>query len=509
MANQSDELLELLGNPETTIDKILEHPSLNGALRCSSDKLLEFIRKPESMTRLVDLVLTDEHIGNVKLARSAINVLAPQSMALQTLLRSNTILIARLHDFCTRKCSNPKSTGYFSRIMETLVKGSHGLILQHFPELSEFLMDNISDIALRDLFVNLCADFPQKFHLSSELLIHLIDKINNENGFYVVSALRKFALSKIPMPDETKVILDSEEYIDKLFQIVMKPEASPLICTLTFRLLLLLSSFDKFKNVVDKYRDQYQYKEDCSLPFSIKVLGKIDQNLILKLFDKESCTSLISAIYEAFLKKNPEEMWTIIQGTNLLEKIKEYINSLSEHKGEGHIIDLAISIGKQFPDKVGADFTSLVDNTLIPRLKQREEMYGGNINLSDDDTFDDDDDFLSKDIDDDIDFGRNGSYGEDDSYDDSDDVDSYDGGNENDYSNEEVTANTHEDKNSSDDSLDNVLIQEKPDSTTTAKDSENNEPEQKENIKPDTDLNESNNSPKPANNIEEEDFQLG
>ncbi|OHT05653.1 hypothetical protein TRFO_05750 [Tritrichomonas foetus] len=307
-----DPIETLLEREDVTIVDVLDEDSLSIAMRNSSQKLVDFFKREEIMDELLNWALTELYVDHpkfMKFSRASISIFTCVTVNFQKMLHENDQFLIRLRQFQMLNPASPRICGHFQRIIETLVIGTGGDILVFFPELSDFLIENIANVGLRDLFVFLVTKYRIQFHADVEMFQKLInqigfetnnDNIDNYNSCYcIISAIRAILSQK----EEYFILFDTKEIFDRLFLLAVYPKTHPLLATGIYRLFPYLKRAKNYYPAMLKYRDMYEFRDDISLPYAIETFMLIDGKILLKIFDKNSCTYLIDAICKAFMNK--------------------------------------------------------------------------------------------------------------------------------------------------------------------------------------------------------------
>lgn len=373
-----DKINELLEKDDVKLEEILEQDSLSCSIRNSSNqKLFSYLKKPDVIEELVKWALTEDyrdHPKYLKLANSAVTVFTNSKLFQQIALENETFL-NMIQNFINTTPQSSRVCGHFNRIINSIILGTKGDFIEKLNNLQSFLINNITDMALKDLFVFLSTEFSESFSFNTELLIHLVKSINYDNCLFVVSTIREI----IYIDTTLKKFFDSEELIDHLFKIAIETSKSrPLLATELFRLLKNFKELSYYIHVLKKYVDTYEYQDNFSLPYAISIFNKLTPEMFDLFFDPKSCTMLTEAIYESFTNKTIDEQLELTKSAHLFDRI---ISNFPKSKTKARFSDLAILLAnnfKEIPD-IDQGFIQFVENDVKEHLKIRQSEYGGKI----------------------------------------------------------------------------------------------------------------------------------
>lgn len=385
-APRIDKVNELLKKENVSLIEILEQDSISSSVRNSSNKdLFDFLSRNENMEELLKWALTDEykdHKRYAKIANAAVTIFS-SSKPFQQIILENPIFLDKIKQFTTSKPPSSRTCGHYLRIIESIANGTKGDILTQLTNFPDFLINNITDMALKDLFVLMATEFTEPFGFSTDLLIKLVSKINDENCLFIVSAIRDIIRNN----NEIKsAYFDSEDFLDYLFKAVTETvKSQPLLATELLRLLKNFKDLQSFTTVKDKYNQTYEYQVNFSLPFQVQIFGKLTQPIFEYFFDPKSCSLLVESIYKSFTEKSQEERCELTKNANLHQRIKD---NFGKSIVNSQILDLAKCIFNDFKDSPESDqdFNSFFEKDVEERLKLRDGEYGGRI-MNDDEEY--------------------------------------------------------------------------------------------------------------------------
>lgn len=393
-----DDILEILNQDDAKLEDILEKDSVLAAIRSpNNSQIMDYLKQPEITDQLFSWCLSIDHVDDErfkKLSNSAMKIISESKPFQQFLLRDENrdSLIEKFQKYIDSNCNHPHVNGHFSRIFESYVRSTQGKILINLPNLSNFLIANITIIALRDLFINLCNDFQSTFLPSdrvTEIFTHLVESINEQNCYFVTSAISELVSNNTNLRDQC---VNSEIILNKLFELSIEySRTDPLLAIGLLKLLTNLQDLSNYPIVFEKYVQNIQYQNNCSLPFQISLYKKLLPSTFELFFHPDSCTMLNESIFQAFSQLKIDEQLTLINETEACQKIQDNIQCRSNPR----IADLAVIIAKNCSNTVAKQFISFAETTAQNRINDRDKQYGGKICDSDDD---DDDQFITPDF---------------------------------------------------------------------------------------------------------------
>ncbi|OHT13770.1 hypothetical protein TRFO_15983 [Tritrichomonas foetus] len=137
---------KLAEDPNVKLDIILADSELSTSIRYEIPQLIDYITREDILPDLLKWALTrefEEIENSDRLRRSAVLALSSTSKSLQEKLQDNSIFIDSLQK--AQKQNIEKDLllcGHFQRIIEAFIRYTNGGFLQHFPNLTEFLIKN-------------------------------------------------------------------------------------------------------------------------------------------------------------------------------------------------------------------------------------------------------------------------------------------------------------------------------------------------------------------------------
>ena len=185
-------ITQLLDNPNTTVEMVLDDESLISALRNSLQSLLNFLFDNNNLTHLLDIVLTNYDTKlPPKTIRNALQVFTTGScQKIFTILQDNELFLNRINDFPDSEYVHfPKPCGHYGKIIEAFARFSSGKFLAKITTLKKLFIEHMSNLGIRECFVTLLNDFSSSAQIDTDFLIDLTKDPLPENAFFIVSAI--------------------------------------------------------------------------------------------------------------------------------------------------------------------------------------------------------------------------------------------------------------------------------------------------------------------------------
>ncbi|KAK8898522.1 hypothetical protein M9Y10_000813 [Tritrichomonas musculus] len=332
--SKEDKINKLLAKEDVILTEILEIDTLSSSIiENSNQQLFNYLNQQDIMEELLKWSITDLYRDSenyIKLSNASTSIFTNCSKTLQKMIIENPIFLDELQQFTLNDLPSERSCGNYYKIIESTVCFTNGEFLYELSSLPKFLMSNINSMPLKDLFVLMSSSFPEQFKFNTDIIIELISKINDENGLFIVSAIRDILNNNKSLKE---MFFDSNDLIDLLFKFSIEAsKTKPLLSIELFRLI---------HNFVD-------------------------------------LSSYETAIYCAFKELPKEEKIELSKSANLREKIIEnYLHSITNAR----ITDLAIDVNEAFTDSPDFDqsFSDFVNKDVMQHFGLRTSSYGGRI----------------------------------------------------------------------------------------------------------------------------------
>ncbi|OHT11814.1 hypothetical protein TRFO_18600 [Tritrichomonas foetus] len=403
MSSISPEFNQLLEDPNTKLEQVLENSNLPNASRCGSPQLLKFINNEEILNGLFNWCLSTQFVDqqqqnqppgsieNGRIVQGALSILTSINNSFQNFFASNPVYLNRLKEYMDDTDNDQRFAGHFYQILKNMVKSTNGNYLTNLPNLATFLIKNLTHFCYRDLLIFLLSsDFSSKFAIDKEIICSIAKASNS----YCNSTVLFQALTE---NKELFKYFQDNDAIELLLKAGVET-TNPLVATEIFRTVQLIEQKHKHEDLIKKYAELYHFRDDCALSAAVKAFKKLTPEIVLKIFAEPSNSLLNDAIFEVFRVLSKEEKTELVVQTDLYTKLMENFNKV---KSNGHLTKLAEYLallkGIPTPDTWRDFYRSKLNGHLI----LMESPYGGDIDVSDsimsdeedeDDDFDDDDD---------------------------------------------------------------------------------------------------------------------
>lgn len=334
-------------NPNSDVREVLANPDLSMTIRYECPQLIDYVTKPDVLKELLKFVLTreyDEVADSEKLVRSAMVCLSTISKQIQEKLQDDPVFIKALQN-CQKNdlWKDLQICGHFQRIVEVYVQHTNGGFLDHFPNISSFLIKYSNILALRGLLLRLLTDFSDAFSEDdyNSIAIEISTSVNGPNAYFLVALMRNIFKEKkacmAPFKNETvlrnlmKAVVDPPKITHTtLFQ----AECFQVIETLT-------KEYQEAQPIIKEYASQFTFDKTnitCSTIAALRIFRHGLESLISQFFKIKSPTILNSLILEQIKSMSDDQL------TKFVEKNKIIPNLLKAYKDNlinGHLIELA------------------------------------------------------------------------------------------------------------------------------------------------------------------------
>ena len=402
-------ITELLDNPDTTVEMVLNDSSITQALRQGLDSLLSFFFDIEDhLTHLLNMVLTDyvptSSAIPAKTTRMALQVLTTTSSSKNIeKLVNNALFLQRLNDFPNSEfATNTRACGHYGRIIEAFTRATHGEFLKSVPTLQDFLKKKMINLGLRELFSTLITDFPSAMGISQEYFIEITADPPENTMFYIISGI---ALA-IPNQKDFINYINNVQFVKNLIDLAKREQDS--LCRVSLQAYLLIDKImaskkqdQDLKNLLAEESTKFDFSKEMSpalLGAVLRVFTTKEDKILLKVLEKGNSTFINDGIVRSFLLFNDEELMQFNERNNFSAKIMELF---PQTKANSHLSKL-IKIFNRI-NASNEEWNKFVAEVANPREEQRCSNYGGQRPPVDSDTsFDESmDDDSDKDSDDD------------------------------------------------------------------------------------------------------------
>lgn len=145
-----------LDRESTSLDTVLDDPSLPQAIRSGLTVLQSFILRPSNMNLLLDYLFTKKQpltLNPKKTVRSALSFVTTPNQIISKIFIQSEIFIQRLIKFIDIDSINdPLISSNFQIIIESLSKTTDGEFLQKIPNLHDFLIAHLNQLIFKELY---------------------------------------------------------------------------------------------------------------------------------------------------------------------------------------------------------------------------------------------------------------------------------------------------------------------------------------------------------------------
>lgn len=367
----------LLVSEDVTVTKVIEDAEFSQAVKSANPKLQEFLQRDEIMDEFMDWVLTDkmkENPNYIRNSRQVMSAVTTMTRGMQErCFKQNTVIIARLSEFGnTEYIKVERICGYFARIVEHFTRLTSGSYLSHLPNLKSFLIEQMTSLGLRDLFITLSTEFESYFKVDIEDLKKLVEQITKpECGIFAAYAFHK-VIERYAIMD---LVLIESDIVVQLVETAMTLPFNSLAACMAFQAALRLveehpSTAEKVAALGEKFEFELR-NNDCVTPFAAMLFKKPCLCLLKTLFDVPARTFLNQALVHAFGSLSDSEKAAIVEEEKLVEAV---ISSYDDkHKVNGHITEIAkimsdIASDAKGPSLNSSEWNAFVDEKLTSRI---------------------------------------------------------------------------------------------------------------------------------------------
>lgn len=382
----------LTDNPETTVEQILDDSAITAAIRNGIPAIIRFLTKPTNLNHLLDLALTDivpDTKSPAKTTRNAVQVLTTSTSSLMNAIMKVPDYTAYISHFIeTDYAKLPKPCGHYYRIIESLFRFTNGNIPdQNFvPKLKEFLIKNMSCMALRELFVALVTDWTKTFNADSNLFTEVAKASNGPNGFYSITALKAIANTK----NSFQKLMRNEDTIRAILDVAVNPEVRPIVSIEAFHLVEKLIENEDKSGPIYEVTKEVSEKYDFSIErpaavtaAALGVLNVLNEDLIEHIFEPSPLSYLSKGVLRSIgtFSRSPD-FNDFVANTELLPKIYTAFGENAEEETKRnlslrYVLELCCIIGNSTVERDDM-WTDFYKDSILPRLAAYNKPFGGN-----------------------------------------------------------------------------------------------------------------------------------
>ena len=378
-----ESVAKLIQAKETTLEDILGSEDLPRAIQHATPDFVDFMSKPEILRELIDWALTTKKNKHPSFRQYSINcmdLLTTDFGGFLTKLAENGYMLNALREFTKSEYgSDPWAAGHFQRIVDSFGKLTFGKFISEFTELSHYLFVNIQNLALRELFILLCTDFPKSYHFNLEIAKRVCRHLKDvKNQYYLVSSFRIIVRSVSSLyaafhdPEIVRNLLDLGVTTDKA-----------LVAQECFAFLIKLKQgFPDIDPIIKEYDGKYHFdpnNTNCATAAALALFPSGLPLFIDQFFDFPAKTILDYSLVKSIMMITDDELKVLLKEHNIVNKI---IENFDKSKTNGHLTYLADILSKKgplCPELNTPEWNEFVKTKLAKRLSLRDGSYGGEL----------------------------------------------------------------------------------------------------------------------------------
>ncbi|EAY10163.1 hypothetical protein TVAG_088780 [Trichomonas vaginalis G3] len=372
-------ITKLLSKPDTTVEMILDEPALTTALRNNLQALISFfVDNHDNNSHLIDLVLTDI-VPDTKLpaktTRCAVQVLTSSS----AIINKSKLLFQRLVDFPQSQfAKNQRCCANYCQIVENIARYTSGQSLSKLTTLKEFLMKDMNNIALCELFVVLATDHHQNWIVTEQMLNEMLSDPNTPNNFYIIRAIDNMTKSKQKVNRQLFRLICQIEIVKKLLAIAKNDSLRPAINIEAFmlleRMIKEMSPNEELKKLIETEAASYNFtleRPEAVISAALRVFITKDDSIILKVFSNTG-TYFRKGILRSLTNMPQEDLQAIAQRADL---IKLFMAEFPKNTYNGHLIPIADVLDGIAKSTEG--WSDFYTNVVKTRAEKMSCQFGG------------------------------------------------------------------------------------------------------------------------------------
>jgi hypothetical protein len=295
------------------------------------------------------------------------------------ILNKNDMFKARMNDFpASEFAKHTGCCGHYGRIVEAFVRFSRGQFLKTIPSLRKFLISNLTNTGIRELFIVLCTDFSAAFEVNRELFIEATSNVSPESSFYTITAIDQATRKK----DEAAKICNVD-FISNLIRIGKSEEHRPISRIEAYMLAerLIHSKIEmpkeELESLLKAESENYDFagiENVAILAASLRVLRTKDERVLLRILDESSSTFLRDGIISSLQNLSEEEIKDFVTKTSFVEKLMEAFKNTT---GNVHLSQVIHILQSKNVEEGNEEFEKFVAEEVEPRNEKREAGFGG------------------------------------------------------------------------------------------------------------------------------------
>jgi hypothetical protein len=266
---------------------------------------------------------------------------------------------------------HPKLAGIFSTIVTLLLKSSSGAFALQLPDLSRFLIHNLTTISYRDLLAFIILTYPQMASFSPEFVDEILsfsgDETRLTNALLLIRALVRARPSYLR-------ILDNESMVRTLLRIASSlPSFASLNSLLIVASLVTSPIAAEVHEVISSFERQFEQISDPRDIRSPALLSLFPSRLLLHVgafMEYQIPTLYAESFVNVIRSLSRDDFCSFIESSDILTQLMSHFH---QYKTHGHITNLARCLDSRSRESNAfnrEDWRSFVAFSLVPHLGQ-------------------------------------------------------------------------------------------------------------------------------------------
>jgi len=391
-----ESIKKLLEKPETTLSELLKDSSILFALKNPSDQLILFFSQPKVYKELYEYTLCSKRMQEpdykIK-SQICLEIVSTQFEKIMGHINNDNILFNSMRDFMeSDDHKNPRLSGHFQRMVESITRLTSARFLVRFPELRMFIQRNVDQLAYRDLFIVLSIDFTEEFGFNAYLIIELLKSLSNEsNHYFLFSSLKTILIQNTKMA----IYFKNEIIIKRLMKYIGNRQESFECYEALSLVIYIIEAFPEFNSILSSFSKHFVNIAHIPIQNASLILQlypKLLSQFVDTFFSNEP-TLIDNSFAQAFSELSEDDIINIVEENRLGERI---IGSFQKSKVKGQIVCVVEIILKKevfCPQIATVEWNGFINNNLLIHIKNRDSIYGGKLPESYFSSFDDNQSF--------------------------------------------------------------------------------------------------------------------
>ena len=355
------------------VTEILKSEDLLQSIRNEVPQLLSYFKDEgeKHLQEVFDFALSDKlNEGEIdfRYNRNASNLLSTVARNFQEIVKESEVTLKAINDFMENKKynQNPEYAGHFQRIIQNQQYSTSGSFIKKFPNIFDFLLQNLHISGYEQLLVSQIVDFYDNLKDSNifSKILDLIDKDENIHALFVFSDIMR------DQPDFK--LLYQKDIIERLIQIGIKQKPKKGLLFYEIFNAINKISVNAFKNeskendeatwpseLKKNYAKEFTFSNNdkvvayVAFPYFGMDLIQIDSEATLKAFLEPNIPTTFALAYLNCVKKMPvEDIEKYIVASHFIDIINDLYDKLCKenqiHFGYyEHIASLCIRVSSK------------------------------------------------------------------------------------------------------------------------------------------------------------------